>query len=226
MIRESRPHISAVPSPPAGLRERNKAQKRERIKRAAKAVFAQCGYEDATVREIAARANVGKGTVFLYARDKHDLLMMVVNDELDELSRRTFATMPGNAVLLEQLVHVFALRYKYWVSDLGLSRYALHEMHGSFANGAQGDVEPERFQERRHQMIDELARLVAAAQSAGAVDTALDARTGARFVLDLYIGESRQWLSLERPTARAGIARLREVLELALRAFAPQPSIL
>src|ERR1700722_10079575 len=85
-----------------GLRERSKREKRRRIQCAAEAVFAEKGYAAATTREIAARAEVGAGTIFLYARDKHDLLMMIVNDALDEMIERALATLPTDASLLDQ----------------------------------------------------------------------------------------------------------------------------
>ena len=66
----------------AGLRERQKTERRRRIEAAARAVFREKGYEAATTREIAARAEVSIGTLFAYAADKRDLLAMVYRDEL------------------------------------------------------------------------------------------------------------------------------------------------
>jgi len=56
-----------------GVRERNKAERRRRIKEAALAAFTEKGYDRATTREIAKLAGVAQGTLFLYARDKRDL---------------------------------------------------------------------------------------------------------------------------------------------------------
>src|SRR5690606_22275857 len=81
-----RPRRAAAP-PGEGLRERNKREKRERIERAARELFERKGFEAATAREIAARARVGLGTLFLYARDKRELLFLVFAEE----SRRLFA---------------------------------------------------------------------------------------------------------------------------------------
>ena len=67
----------------AGLRERGKNAKQQRIKEAAKAVFSDVNNDDeATTREIARRAGVSIGTLFVYAKDKRDLLFLVFNDEL------------------------------------------------------------------------------------------------------------------------------------------------
>jgi AcrR family transcriptional regulator len=183
-------------------------------------VFAEKGYAAATTREIAARAEVGAGTIFLYARDKHDLLMMIVNDALDEMIERALSTLPARASLLDQLVHVFALRYDFWMRDLDLSRHAISEAYPSLTRPRDGQAEVERFHERRSRTINGLAEIVAAQQRAGAVDPELDCDLAAHLLFDVYIGENRKWLSSDRPTAAEGIATLRRVLALAIRGFA------
>jgi hypothetical protein len=47
---------------PIGLRERNKSEKLQRIRNAARALFMKGGYDDTTMRDIARRAEVGFGT--------------------------------------------------------------------------------------------------------------------------------------------------------------------
>ncbi|MCT9819859.1 TetR/AcrR family transcriptional regulator [Microbacterium sp. W1N] len=66
-------------SPPAGRRERNKQAKLERIVAAAGALFAERGVDDVTTQEIADAADIGTGTLFLYAKTKGELLLLVQN---------------------------------------------------------------------------------------------------------------------------------------------------
>lgn len=68
-----------VTSPPVGRRERNKQEKLERIVAAASALFAERGVDDVTTQEIADAADIGTGTLFLYARTKGELLLLVQN---------------------------------------------------------------------------------------------------------------------------------------------------
>lgn len=49
--------------------------RREQILEAAVAVFAERGYQRATVKEIAARAGIAPGTIYLYFRNKRELLL-------------------------------------------------------------------------------------------------------------------------------------------------------
>ena len=66
-------------SSPVGRRERNKQVKLERIVAAAGALFAERGVDDVTTQEIADAADIGTGTLFLYAKTKGELLLLVQN---------------------------------------------------------------------------------------------------------------------------------------------------
>ncbi|QXW00413.1 TetR/AcrR family transcriptional regulator [Rhodococcus globerulus] len=70
--------MSSVPQP-AGRRERNKQQKLDRITAAASELFAEYGVDEVTTQQIAEKADVGTGTVFLYAKTKGELLLLVQN---------------------------------------------------------------------------------------------------------------------------------------------------
>ena len=58
-----------------GRRERKKQEVRRRIRRAAMQLFEEKGYEASTIDEIAARADVAKGTFFNYFPRKDSLLL-------------------------------------------------------------------------------------------------------------------------------------------------------
>jgi AcrR family transcriptional regulator len=66
-------------SQPVGRRERNKQQKLDRITAAARELFSERGVDDVTAQEIADRADIGAGTLFLYAKSKGELLLLVQN---------------------------------------------------------------------------------------------------------------------------------------------------
>lgn len=66
-------------SRPAGRRERNKQAKLDRILAAAGELFAEHGVDEVTTQQIADRADIGTGTLFLYAKTKGELLLLVQN---------------------------------------------------------------------------------------------------------------------------------------------------
>lgn len=75
----SREDLVTIGSPPVGRRERNKQAKLERIVAAASELFAARGVDEVTTQQIADAADIGTGTLFLYARTKGELLLLVQN---------------------------------------------------------------------------------------------------------------------------------------------------
>ena len=69
----------SVASQPVGRRERNKQAKLERIITAASELFAEHGVDEVTTQQIADKADIGTGTLFLYAKTKGELLLLVQN---------------------------------------------------------------------------------------------------------------------------------------------------
>ncbi|MEP7765156.1 helix-turn-helix domain-containing protein [Sanguibacter sp. 25GB23B1] len=64
---------------PLGRRERNKQLKLERITAAARELFSEHGVDEVTTQQIADAADIGTGTLFLYAKTKGELLLLVQN---------------------------------------------------------------------------------------------------------------------------------------------------
>jgi AcrR family transcriptional regulator len=58
----------------------DRSEKRARILDAASRVFVERGYRSANVDEIAERAGIGKGTVYLYFRSKDEILLAVFEE--------------------------------------------------------------------------------------------------------------------------------------------------
>ena len=78
----------ALAPQPVGRRERNKQNKLDRITAAAGELFAEHGVDEVTTQQIADKADIGTGTLFLYAKTKGELLLLVQNssyaDALEE----------------------------------------------------------------------------------------------------------------------------------------------
>ncbi len=69
----------ALAPQPVGRRERNKQNKLDRITAAAGELFAEHGVDEVTTQQIADKADIGTGTLFLYAKTKGELLLLVQN---------------------------------------------------------------------------------------------------------------------------------------------------
>ena len=83
---------------PVGRRERKKQEKLDRIVAAASELFAEHGVDEVTTQQIADKADIGTGTLFLYAKTKGELLLLVQNAkyvEALEQGRTDAETVPG-----------------------------------------------------------------------------------------------------------------------------------
>jgi AcrR family transcriptional regulator len=76
---------AAEPKAETGLRERNKQDKLRRIVNAARELFQEKGFEETTAREVCKRAQIGTGTLFLYVKDKHELLVWAFREDSERL---------------------------------------------------------------------------------------------------------------------------------------------
>ncbi|MFF7451790.1 MULTISPECIES: TetR family transcriptional regulator [unclassified Streptomyces] len=82
--------VTAMPVAPrpVGRRERNKQEKLDRIVAAASELFAEHGVDEVTTQQIADKADIGTGTLFLYAKTKGELLLLVQNTKYAEALER------------------------------------------------------------------------------------------------------------------------------------------
>lgn len=208
---------------PLGLRERGKLEKLRRIKQAAREVFRKKGFRAATTREIAARAEVAYGTLFVYARDKRDLLMMIVNDDLDALTQPAFEKASVKGPLIDQVIEYFRPRFEYWAREPEFSRYAVREMFEYLTHGEDPGVETARFRARRSQLVAKLGELIRRKQQAGRITREEDPEMIAWLFLAIYLSENRQWLESRKPDMRMVISRLRHLLRLAIKGIGAHP---
>lgn len=70
---------------PLSRRERERMMRRQAMLEAARAVFAEKGFANATIEEVAHRAEFGKGTVYNYFEKKEDLLFAIIDELHDEV---------------------------------------------------------------------------------------------------------------------------------------------
>jgi len=70
-----------------GLRERKKKDRKKRIQTAAINLFSSEGYGSTRVEKIAEKADVGVGTLYNYYQSKGGLLLSIIVDRYDRISR-------------------------------------------------------------------------------------------------------------------------------------------
>ena len=193
----------------AGVREKKKLETRERIREAASDLFTRHGYGAATMREIAQRAHVGLGTLFNYAGDKRDLVFLIFNEELNAVTDVALAAPRSGQPLLEQLLAVFRVHYRWLAGKPELARILLQELT-FYSSGKQAAT----FHAIRKRLIDGIEALVASAQKAGKISRRENAETIARHIFFVYSASLRWWIAAPRPDPAKGVADLRRLLAL------------
>ena len=192
-----------------GRREQKKLETRERIRAAAADLFTRHGYGAATMREIADRAHVALGTLFNYAEDKRDLVFLIFNEELNAVTDVALAAPRPDQPLVEQLVAVFRVHYRWLATKPALARILLQELT-FYSSGKQAAT----FLGIRKRLIDGLEALVRAAQRARRIRSREDPGVIARYIFFVYSASLRWWIAAPRPNPTQGIADLRRLLKL------------
>lgn len=194
-------------------------EKRQRIIAAARRVFTENGFDGATTVEIARRARIATGTLFLYARDKRELLLMVFNDELEAITDTSIRTADAARPLIEQFVGFYRPRFEFWVRDVPLARIVTAEVYASHAPADVGS-ELARVNARQQRMVTVLAEKVAAYARRRRTPLKASPMAIARAIHYLYVGELRVWLSNSDPRVATAIANLTEYWSLFIRGIA------
>ncbi|HET9655792.1 MAG TPA: helix-turn-helix domain-containing protein [Kineosporiaceae bacterium] len=101
---ESPPDAPAAAAEPLGRRERKKQDTQRRIFEAAEDLFTRKGYAAVTTQEIAEAADIGAGTLFRYAQNKAELLIMVMNERLRLGARHGLVAAQDGASAAEAVV--------------------------------------------------------------------------------------------------------------------------
>jgi AcrR family transcriptional regulator len=101
--------VTAGSTKPAGLRERKKQRTRERIVEVATALFAEQGYEETTLLEVAEAAEVALSTIFNYFPGKPDIVF-AVTDVVIESAHKRIVQRPDGESATEAILA--------WVSDV------------------------------------------------------------------------------------------------------------
>ena len=89
----------------------------EAILAAATAVFSESGVDGARMAEIARRADVAEGTVYLYYKNKHELLEAAVDRFWRELTKGAIAAISEDATVSQQLQELASYHLKSLIDD-------------------------------------------------------------------------------------------------------------
>lgn len=100
------------------------------IAQAAKEVFAERGYQRATLEEIAQRAGMSKATIYLYYRNKDDLFLHVVEELVNTVMAATAQEAATAKPPLEKLYGMIRGKVEFYEREREFFRIYLNEKQG------------------------------------------------------------------------------------------------
>jgi AcrR family transcriptional regulator len=171
--------MSVVSNQPASRRARNQQDKAARIRRAAMALFRDKGFAATTTREVAKRARIAAGTLFLYVKSKEDLVDFVFSGEITRVVAEATATLPKEGDVVARLVHLFGRLFDFYATDPAISRVLVA-----------GAILPEpdaRSLPLTFDFLKTLGAVIAEAQAAGQLSAAAFPLELAMHVFTLYL---------------------------------------
>ena len=202
-------------APAPGRRERAKAEKRARLIAAARELFSLKGFAAATTSEIAERADIGAGTLFLYVQSKEALLVQVFQEDMTRVRDEAFATLPPRAALLDELAHVYRAMSAFHERDRGLARVYAKEV--AFVPKPDRAV-VEEFVEGLFELSDSR---IEAAKVRGELAADVPARALSQNLFATFFLHLQQGLGMDAAlTSPERLAELRSLFALQLRGLA------
>lgn len=200
-----------------GRRQRKKADKRDRIRLAAWDLFTTRGYAATTTKQVAERAGVATGTLFLYASDKADLLFLVFHERLSQALEQGFASLPRSSPLLNQLLHLFGGFFRMYAEHPEVAREFVRALPGADGPNARA------VNGLTLGFLYQMAGLVGEAQARREVSRAVEPMQAASNFFALYFGALLSWLSGFTSLDGALDPVLKNALGLEMRGLLPRP---
>lgn len=91
-----------------------KVSKRREIFQAAEKIFAEKGFQNTTIDEIAKKANIGKGTVYIYFNNKLELFLSLINEGIEDIFSATQKALTEKRDFFERLENLITAQFAFY----------------------------------------------------------------------------------------------------------------
>lgn len=163
-----------------------KQRTRERVLAAAKSIFAERGFEAATIRDIASTAELSTGAVFASFSDKAELFDAVMAADYEAAVHRMTEARPGEETsVVETLTIMFGAAYAFYLEQLPLVQAALSHAW------ARTDAARMFQQTAVARVLACLEEVLAASAARGELSQEFDRTLGAQMLWDAYLANYR-----------------------------------
>ena len=179
------PETSDIQEPRLNRRQAAKVRTRQKVLDAARTLFAERGYDPATIRDIAKGAGMSTGAVFANFQDKAELFETIFGDELGAI-RQDFETGAGqDGQVRERLLGALVAGYHRTLDHLPLMQAMI----------ARSWFQPEAGDERSRvfvkPLIDAIVEVLQAGVRSGELRQDVDMALLGRMIWDVYVANFR-----------------------------------
>ena len=195
---------------PEGRRERNKREKRERIVQAATELFHEQGFEETTGRQICERAGIATGTLFLYVRDKRELLYLIFRPRAEAVFARLPVGLREDESLVDGLMGLFGAFLRMYGREQPLAKIFVRELLFR-------EDQVDEMRALASELGRRVARIVADGRSRGELRSDVDFADTANALGAHYVLWVQLWLGTGVVGRRKAEEGLRRALELQLQ---------
>ena len=178
-------HIVSAEARPLTRRAVAKLRTRNIVLEAAKRLFTERGYDEATVRDIATGAGMSTGAVFANFSDKADLFNEVIVADHEALAQRMRQTSDSSEQVDGALLAVLSAGYEFHLAQLPLLQAAVSE---SWSHGAQAEA---RVRQGEREPVAIVEGVLRRAVDLGQLDKGMDVALVADLVWQSYMASFR-----------------------------------
>ncbi|KAA6170484.1 TetR/AcrR family transcriptional regulator [Pseudomonas veronii] len=195
----------------SGLRERQKAERRQAISKAAIELFERQRFHNTTIEQIASQAGVSPPTVFKYFGNKQEIILEILHHADQRAITDTRSLIREIEDPVEALCHLERL----------LTGYALEVMHPSLWRellplilfGGSNEL-PEGYRAMNDALRAEISELLRELQRAGKLRPQLDVELAAFLLNDYSHLQLFRLVNQEHPDIDAHSTQVRRITEL------------
>ncbi len=162
---------------------------RERIRRAARELFRERGFDGATLRAIAERAGMGASSIYRHVRSKEELLIEELADLQEEAWRDFRLADERSRPVRDRVERFLAAQHALLVADRDLTSIALRALTRS------EDQVARRVLALHDRTIGLLVEVLQGGRMAGEIVRDADVLTGARAIFHITLGARIAWVN-------------------------------
>lgn len=167
---------------------KEKSEKYNHILKSAGAVFAEYGYHKATISQIASRAGVADGTLYLYFKNKEDLLYQFATVKTDQVFQKMHEAVNNGRDAEEKLRNLIRCHLTEFQNDIHMAIIFQSEVRYL------RDMAPQ-FRNISKMYLDFLSDIIELGQVEGTMRQDLFVGLVKRFILGAVEGVINTWVS-------------------------------